>query len=199
MVGRNSMSLSLKTITLFLVLCSASTGQNSEALAIAQNLTNSRTRPQTLAKLLENPASYGPLLLDWIVTPPSNVEIREFNIGLVEALGLLKVEKSIPFLINNISMVRTGFSRTWLKDAKVIRKSLPALSALIEIGDAAVKPLIDRYYSLPSGEGDRRVSIVFALASIHSEETKEFLDEVVGLNKLELFFAQQHSTEKQDE
>jgi len=171
--------------------CAVSFAQDTNDRDLAILLANANTRQTALAKIVASGNDNVPLLLSWTQTPPDRVDRYGLYIGLADAFGQLKTKDAIPFLIKNISYL----SRTspvdlapWLKTAKVITETFPAIGALIRIGPEAARALI-RASQGQMTPADR-LAAIFAISQTRDvPEGRAFLASALGHANVERYWA----------
>jgi len=152
---------------LALIVTSASCAvwaQSAGDLALARELSDSRTRSTAVEEILASHGRVLPLLLSWAAAPPSDVNSYELAIGLADVFGGLKTREAIPFLIRNLGLNRDQRVNLWLKAPEVIERGLPAVAALVNIGAEAASALIRAYWEPMLAED--RPAAIFAITRI---------------------------------
>jgi len=160
--------------------------------ALAEALAGERTREAAITSIAASGHSKIPLLLTWTRRPPKNVVPCAFYEGLVDTFGRTKTREAIPFLIENISMMRScGASLApWLKVPAVVEWNLPCVGALVKIGPDASRALMARVKQGMSDED--HLAAVFAISRIPGvPEAQPFLAAVVAHNELESHYVQE--------
>ncbi len=98
--------------------------------------------------------------------------------GLADVFGELKMEEAIPFLITNIKMRRLAPGQTrvlddiFMKAPEVVEDQLPAVGALVKIGQPASRALMREWPRLPI---DSSIEAVFAISRIADPVARTFL------------------------
>lgn len=124
------------------VLASAQPGSDGVD-ALARRLSDAATRDAAVAEVAASGAATTAVLLGWTTKPPAGVRVRDLNIGLAEAFGVMKTEAAVPFLIRVIALKKFDFTLApWLKEASNVEFEYPAAKALIQIGPPAAPAVI---------------------------------------------------------
>lgn len=144
-----------------------------------------------MATVAASGQSKTPLLLSWVLRPPTGVDSFELSIGLADAFGQLKTKEAMPFLIKNISIQRwVATPNIWMKTAQVIEERLPAAAALIRVGPGASRVLIRTYPDL--AKADDRLAAIFVVSRISGvPAAREFLLDAVGEANLARHWAEE--------
>lgn len=129
----------------------AAQAQRVSDLDLARELASPEKRKSAIAGLLLDGKGKFPALLAWTQTPPADVDEYELRVGLADALGQLKEEEAIPFLIKCLKLRRVRFVdfAPWMKVEAAIEDTFPAVSALIRIGPEGSKAAMRAYEKIP--------------------------------------------------
>lgn len=188
MISAMVRQLGLIFLTGWLTINAQSQSDNDLARALAAD----ESRQAAVSRIVESDRSVLPLLLEWVDMPPDQVDEHGLYIGLADVFKHLKAMESIPFLIANIRLRRIRFVdlKPWLKRDDVVLNTFPSLAALVNIGPAAIDPLIRAFREPTTDEG--RLCIIFAVSSIASKSedsrAREFLSSVKARANVELFW-----------
>jgi HEAT repeat protein len=151
--------------------------QDSGDQELARRIADAKTRWAAIDAVSKDKI---PVLLEWTRTPPDGVDEFELRVGLIEALGKLKVKEAIPFLIQNINLRPSLVSiAPWLKVAEAVENTFPAIAALINIGPDSSAAVISAYKESLTGR-ERRLAAVFVVSRIKdAPEADQFLMSVI--------------------
>jgi hypothetical protein len=160
--------------------------QGADDRQLAELLANSSTREAAVARVAGSPATSVPLLLSWTTAPPPGVDDYELRVGLADALGEVRSQAAIPFLVKNLVLRRDRFIdlAPWLKTPEVVVDTFPAISALIKIGPEASRALILAARQPMTAE--ERLAAVFVVSRIKGvPEARPFLTSALAQADLE--------------
>ncbi|HYM05430.1 MAG TPA: hypothetical protein VEU11_02625 [Terriglobales bacterium] len=164
-------------------------------MALARELSDSRTRAKAVADIVASNGSTLPLLLVWAQAPPADVDQHELDIGLADVFGELKTKEAIPFLVGNIGLRRDHRVNVWLKTPGAIEKELPAAAALIRIGPEGAKAVIQAYWQ-PMLAEDRAAAIFVVTKTVEASpnavpEARGFLQSALAHLRIDRLLAEE--------
>jgi len=174
----------------------AASAQPASDQELAIRLAHEGTRRSAVADIVAAGNRIVPLLMSWTQKPPSEVDKYDLYIGLADAFAEMKTRESIPFLIKNLSLRRTGIVdfAPWLKAPAVIESTFPTAAALIAIGPGAADALM-RAARGPMLPEERTIAIFIITQMIYQHqsvpEARSFLSSAQGHANLELRWAQE--------
>jgi hypothetical protein len=192
-MGRNPFITAVGCAVAMLVGHELAVAQTVPDLELARLLADGKTREYTVARIASMGIEKIPLLLSWTRKPPSGLLESELNVGLADVFGRLRTTEAIPFLIKNIALERVVPGETWTKAPEVVEFDLPAAGALIRIGPAASKAVMQACQS-PMLPMDRLVA-VFVVSRIKGvPEAKQFLAIAEWQARAQLLYATEHAS-----
>ena len=143
----------------------SASAQDRATLKLARQLADEGSRETAITQITASPERYAALLISWTLHAPDKVDKQGLYVGLADVFGRLRDKDAIPFLIRNIELRRHVYEVIpWNRSAEAVQESLPAASALIQIGPDASKALM-RSYSEPKPAG-RRLFEIFVISRI---------------------------------
>jgi hypothetical protein len=158
--------------------------QSSSDQVLADLLASEQTRNQAVDAIAASKESKLPLLLSWTRNPPSGVDSYELKIGMADAFGRLKAKEAIPFLIENI-----GLMRWWNHRHGPGEDNMAAAAALIRIGSDASKAI--REIDWDKRKPRDRLAAIFAVSRMIDPEARHFLVEMAEMATWEKDSAQE--------
>jgi hypothetical protein len=143
--------------------------QETPDIDLARQLASEHSQKAAVEAIAASGRDKVALLLTWIKKPPIPLDVIQltiFQAGLADAFGALKAKEAIPFLMDNITLIRWPSGIPPWRTPETALERLPAVAALIRIGPEALQALVDAPYG-PS-EMDQRLARVFVVSRIAS-------------------------------
>jgi hypothetical protein len=161
--------------------------QPSTDQELARLLAAENTRHLAIDEIVKAGTQKTALLLSWTRNPPPGIDQQELNVGLADAFGKMRTEEAIPFLIQNINLLRVpGFVNFW-KSAQMIEQFLPAVGALVQIGPEASREVMRNAWEMRIQDFHVAVFVVSQVKDV--AESKAFLSAVRSYANAESYWA----------
>jgi len=187
--------MKLRVISMLIVALSPAWPQGLDQPSLARRLANSDTRLGALAEVVSLGNRSVPLLLSWTKSPPGEVDRYQLDIGLADAFAELRTTEAIPFLTSKLHLTRNHMVNVWLKGPEVIENELPAAAALISIGPAAAKAVMEAFWeSITSEDCPAAIFVVARIVEANPgsvPEARAFLQEARAYLNIERIWAEE--------
>lgn len=117
---------------------------------------------------------------------------HDCKIGVIDAIGRLKINKGIDFLLKNIAIGRAIYPTVWEKGREAILKQFPAVQALVSFGDEATAAIEE--IDSTAINSTERIYFIFTMSEIATPRTRLWLTVMQRIAQLEAKIANEGLT-----